>query len=108
MTLQAYDRPTEKAAVTRELKKPGNLVLSRKAGETITIGGTVEVTVIRVRGGDVRLGIQAPQDVSIVRGELLPWPGKLAVEDEEPTVLEEEDGKLQIANCKLQSDEHAA
>ena len=46
------------------------LVLSRKAGETIVIDGTVRVTVVAVRGGRVRLGVQAPADVPVHRAEV--------------------------------------
>ena len=47
------------------------LVLSRKQGETISIGGGIEVTVLSTSGNRVRLGIAAPQDVNIVRKELI-------------------------------------
>lgn len=47
------------------------LVLSRKAGETIHIGDQVTLTVLSVRGGVIKLGIDAPQNVRIRRGELL-------------------------------------
>ena len=47
------------------------LVLSRKAGETIHIGGDIVVTVLAVTGGRIRLGIEAPAEVSIKRGELI-------------------------------------
>lgn len=45
------------------------LVLSRKRGQKIRIGETI-VTVTRVTGGRVRLGIEAPRAVPVVRGEL--------------------------------------
>ncbi len=45
------------------------LVLSRKLGETITIGATIKVEVIGVSGNRVRLGITAPEDCRIVRGK---------------------------------------
>jgi carbon storage regulator len=45
------------------------LVLSRKAGEQIVIGDNIRVTVVKVHGGRVRLGIEAPKDVSINRQE---------------------------------------
>lgn len=47
------------------------LVLRRKAGETVLIGNDVELTVLEVEGDRVKLGIQAPQDVEIMRRELL-------------------------------------
>ena len=46
------------------------LVLSRKTGESIIIGGTVEVTVTEIRGDRVRLGFKAPAEVSIHREEV--------------------------------------
>ena len=46
------------------------LVLSRKLGETITIGDDVRVTVLHLACGRVRLGIEAPMDVPVHRAEL--------------------------------------
>ena len=46
------------------------LVLSRKNGECINIGGDIEVKVLDVRGGRVRLGFSAPPDVNIQRQEI--------------------------------------
>ena len=46
------------------------LVLSRKVGERILIGDQVAVTVVRISGSVVRIGIEAPDDLSVVREEL--------------------------------------
>lgn len=46
------------------------LVLTRKPGERVNIGGNVVVVVTRVAGNRVTIGIEAPDDVRIVRGEL--------------------------------------
>lgn len=46
------------------------LVLSRKKSETIKLGNSIEITVVRVNGDQVRLGIQAPSDVPVLRQEL--------------------------------------
>lgn len=46
------------------------LVLSRKVGETIVIGDNVTVTVLSVKGNRVKLGIEAPRGVRVVRYEL--------------------------------------
>jgi carbon storage regulator len=43
------------------------LVLSRKSGEGIRIGETIAIDVLQVRGGRVRLGIQAPNEYRIIR-----------------------------------------
>lgn len=46
------------------------LVLSRKAGERIIIGDDVTVTIVRIGPNTVRVGIDAPRDMNIVREEL--------------------------------------
>jgi carbon storage regulator len=50
------------------------LVLSRRATERIRLGDSIVVTVIRVAGDRVRLGIDAPADVLVLRDELEPRP----------------------------------
>lgn len=46
------------------------LVLSRREGEQVKIGDGVTITVVRLGGDKVRIGIDAPSDVLILRGEL--------------------------------------
>ena len=46
------------------------LVLSRKPGERILIGDNVQITIVRIGPNTVRLGIDAPRDMNIVREEL--------------------------------------
>lgn len=48
------------------------LVLLRKLNERIVIDGSIVVTVVAIHDGRVRLGIEAPRDVRIVRPELPP------------------------------------
>lgn len=48
------------------------LVLSRKETERIRVGDSIVVTVVRVSGDKVRLGIEAPSDVLVLRDELEP------------------------------------
>lgn len=48
------------------------LVLSRKVGERVNIGGNVVVVITRMAGNRVTIGIEAPDDVRIIRGELPP------------------------------------
>lgn len=43
------------------------LVLTRKLGEAIQIGGNIKVTVVRLQGGAVRIGVEAPNEVPIRR-----------------------------------------
>lgn len=47
------------------------LVLTRRINERIVIGDDVTVTVLEVRGDQVRLGIEAPRDVKVFREEVL-------------------------------------
>jgi carbon storage regulator CsrA len=46
------------------------LVLTRKLQEKIRIGSDITITVLRVKGNTVRIGVEAPRDVRVVRGEL--------------------------------------
>ena len=46
------------------------LVLSRKRNEWIRISKDIEIQIIQIKGNKVRVGIKAPKDVKIVRGEL--------------------------------------
>ena len=46
------------------------LVLARKVGERICIGDTITLVVLEITGNKVRLGIEAPRDVKIMREEL--------------------------------------
>ena len=47
------------------------LVVTRKVGERIVIGDNITVTVVRIAGGLVRIGVEAPSDCPVVRRELL-------------------------------------
>ena len=46
------------------------LVLSRKKNEKIMLGDSIEITIVRVSDSQVRLGIQAPSNVTVLRTEL--------------------------------------
>lgn len=46
------------------------LILSRKKNESIVIGETVEVVIVEIRGDKVRLGIDAPKEVTVHRREV--------------------------------------
>jgi carbon storage regulator len=47
------------------------LVLSRRIGQRIVIDDRITVTVVEIRGGQIRLGIEAPREVPVRRSELL-------------------------------------
>jgi carbon storage regulator len=56
------------------------LVLTRKAGEKIYIGEGITVTVLDVKGSRVRLGINAPEEVRVVRSELVEFAATCCAE----------------------------
>ncbi|TXH05349.1 MAG: carbon storage regulator CsrA [Nevskiaceae bacterium] len=47
------------------------LILTRRVGETVVIGDNIEITVLGVKGGQVRLGVKAPRDVTVHREEIV-------------------------------------
>ena len=47
------------------------LVLARRAGQEVVITGGIQVTVLAIKGSQVRLGFSAPSDVRVMRAELL-------------------------------------
>ena len=46
------------------------LALTRKKGESLVINNNIEVTILEIRGDQIKLGISAPRDVSIYRKEV--------------------------------------
>ncbi len=63
------------------------LVLTRKADEQILIGDDIKITLVRVRGNSVRIGIDAPKNIRVVRGELT---ARDATEGSAPIIEREE------------------
>lgn len=49
------------------------LVLSRKEAERIRLGDSIVITVVRIGGDKVRIGIEAPKDMLVLRDELAPF-----------------------------------
>lgn len=60
------------------------LVLARKLGQTIKIGQDIKIQILEVRGGTVRIGLDAPRDVVILRGELEERAMEEAAHESEP------------------------
>ena len=56
--------------MSRRYGDPTVLVVSRKPGERILIGEKIAITVVKVAGGAVRLGIEAPPELAVMREEL--------------------------------------
>ena len=59
------------------------LALTRKKGESIVINNNIEVTILEIRGDQIKLGISAPRDVSIYRKEVY-----LQIQEENKAALE--------------------
>jgi len=68
------------------------LVLSRKKDESIIINDHIRVTVVEIRGDKVRLGIDAPKDVSVHRREVYEAIQSQKAHDESPKVVAPENG----------------
>jgi carbon storage regulator len=63
---------------------PNVLVVSRKIGERILIGDKIAITVVKVASGAVRLGIEAPAELAVMREELA-----IEIEEAEKAALDE-------------------
>jgi carbon storage regulator len=61
------------------------LVLTRKLQQQIKIGEQITVTILRVKGQTVRVGIDAPRDVRVIRGEL---PKNGQIDSDQSTIIE--------------------
>ncbi len=62
------------------------LILTRKVGESIMIGDSVEVKILGLRGGQIKVGIEAPKDLKVHREEIY------------ERIRAEEESKRQAAN----------
>lgn len=71
------------------------LVLTRKQNEKIQIGDNIYLTVLRIKGNTVRLGIEAPQDVRVIRAELPPQPEPPKVKEMTLMVTDPATGEIQ-------------
>ena len=80
------------------------LVLSRKVGQELVIGDNIRITVNRVGGSRVTLGIVAPDDVRIVRGELEPVVRSFEVTvDAEETASSDADEAFKVMKGSTES-----
>ncbi len=62
------------------------LVLSRKVGQEILIGDNVRITITKVSGNRVTLGVDAPEHIRILRGELEPIATSFEDKEEDATI----------------------
>jgi carbon storage regulator len=70
------------------------LILTRRVGETVMIGNEVTVTVLGVKGNQVRVGVNAPKDVAVHREEIY----------ERIKREQDQDGNLAPSNAKIVDD----
>jgi carbon storage regulator len=70
------------------------LILTRRVGETVMIGNEVTVTVLGVKGNQVRVGVNAPKDVAVHREEIY----------ERIKREQDQDGNVAAANAKIVDD----
>jgi len=64
------DRSVNSAYWTLSVKGEAMLILTRKLGESITIGDRIKITLLEIKGKQIRIGIEAPADVIVHREEI--------------------------------------
>ena len=90
--------------MTEERKKIGQLVLSRKPGESIIINNDITITVIEIDRGKVRLGIAAPRNVPILRSEIIKeYPNAAGSQKAIPAVQRPDDDEPSEPDPDLQA-----
>ena len=76
------------------------LVLSRKPQQQIQIGDDVTITILKIKGNSVSIGIEAPREIHIVRGELPREPQPARVTSEATVVLEDVEGERSTGDSR--------
>ena len=66
------------------------LVLTRKANQQIRLGDDITITILRVNNGSIRIGIEAPRDVRVLRGEIERFEDSEPAEAAQPSATESE------------------
>lgn len=82
------------------------LVLTRKKSESIIIGNNIRIHIVDIRGEKVRIGVEAPEDVSIFRDEIYEQIIKQNIEAAKvsPSVLDKANTKLLTLNDAIAAD----
>ena len=74
------------------------LILSRRPGESLTIGDNIVVTVVSINGNQIRLGIEAPREVRVLRDEIYK---ALRAENQEAANSQEQRRRMEDAFKRL-------
>jgi carbon storage regulator len=83
------------------------LVLTRKQGEVIQIGDSITITVLRMKGKSVRLGIKAPKEFGVIRGELAFQVAEVSAQDsEDSAVTTEQPKRIAKEACRYRDGGH--
>ena len=70
------------------------LILSRRPGESLTIGDNITVTVVSINGNQIRLGVNAPREVRVLRDEIYK-----AIKDENQAAANAHDTKRRMEDA---------
>jgi carbon storage regulator len=76
------NEPKFTSRILEDSRRKSMLVLSRKIGESIVLDGNIKVTVVKIVGNRVRLGIEAPPEVAIKRTEIANVPKPVPSSDQ--------------------------
>ncbi len=77
------------------------LVLTRKLMEKLYIGEEICITVVRLEGGQVRLGIDAPRHIPVVRAELTPHAAERPTIESKPPATAENYGPVAVNRLRI-------
>ncbi|MDR2124498.1 MAG: carbon storage regulator CsrA [Desulfovibrio sp.] len=73
------------------------LILTRRAGESLHIGGNIKITVLGIQGKQVKIGIEVPQGMSVYREEVY---ARILEENRQAVMADEQDLKAAAALWK--------
>lgn len=81
------------------------LVLSRKLNQSIIVGDNVKIQILKISGNSIRIGIEAPHDVKILRGELAPYDVDVKTPQADRQCLQQEQNDSLMMEFELDSDD---
>ncbi|MDA1055714.1 MAG: carbon storage regulator [Planctomycetota bacterium] len=84
------------------------LVLTRKTQERIHIGDNITISILKLKGNTVRIGIEAPRDIRVLRGELPTFDGTFEVEASAAETSQTTTSQAEPANRESKESEEEA